>query len=164
MVCQYWRICHRLGAWISDLSCKRRHDDDSIAWWRNKKTPTNRYHTRKAHARRIQKAQERDRRRNTMELAGFEVGIVERIQREPAFAVALMTEVNEAFAEDENNIAKGILRVLTFGTVGFSALAQSLSLTAETLQQLLSQDATPDAASLRAVEKALRLALGVAAS
>jgi DNA-binding phage protein len=99
-----------------------------------------------------------------MELAGFEVGIVERIQREPAFAVALMTEVNEAFAEDENNIAKGILRVLTFGTVGFSALAQSLSLTAETLQQLLSQDATPDAASLRAVEKALRLALGVAAS
>ncbi|MRW94640.1 transcriptional regulator [Duganella sp. FT80W] len=98
-----------------------------------------------------------------MELAGFEVGIVERIQREPAFAAALIEEVDEALTEGENSVAKGMLRVLTVGTIGFFALAQSLSVTAESLQQSLSQQATPDAASLRAVEKALRLALGVAA-
>lgn len=99
-----------------------------------------------------------------MELAGFEVGIVQRIKREPAFAAALMAEVDEAFSEDESNIAKSILRVLAVGTVGLPILAQSLSLTTETLQQLLAQDATPDLASLRTVEKALKLALGVAAS
>lgn len=94
----------------------------------------------------------------------FETGVIEQIKNDPAFANALLLEVEDLLLNSDSEPVQGMLRVLVHGTVGLTTLAESLSMTRDSLQQLFSQDATPDAASLSAVEKALRLALGVAAS
>jgi DNA-binding phage protein len=94
----------------------------------------------------------------------FETGIIEQIRTDQAFTNALLDEVEEVLSEDENEPAQGILRVLVTGTIGFDTLAKFLSMSGQSIQQLLSQEIPPDTTSLKAITKALRLALGVAAS
>lgn len=94
----------------------------------------------------------------------FEAGIIEQIRTDQAFTNALIDEVDEVLAEGENEPAQGILRVLVSGTIGFDALAKTLSMSSQSLQELLSQEMSPDTASLKTITTALKLALRVAAS
>lgn len=100
-----------------------------------------------------------------MELTqNYDIGIIERIKHERAFAEALLDEVDETADSKEYSITQEVLRVLVIGTVGFDGLSHTLPITSEKLQELLEAASPPPASQLSAITKALRLALGVAAS
>jgi DNA-binding phage protein len=94
----------------------------------------------------------------------FETGIIEQIRSDQTFTNILLDELEELLSKSEREPAQGMLRVLIAGTVGFDALANSLSMTNLALQQLLTQKTPPHTASLKAITKALKLALRVTAS
>lgn len=94
----------------------------------------------------------------------FEVGIIERIQRDRAFAEALMDEVEETLGECEYGVARGMLRTLVTGTIGFDALSETLSMTSETLIHMLSSTATTSPGELGAIASALKHKFGMASS
>lgn len=94
----------------------------------------------------------------------FEAGIIEQIRQDPLFANALLDEVDEVFLAKDSSPAQGMLRVLVTGTVGFDSLANQLSMTSKSLRTLLAPETEVAPASLSAIAKALKLALGVAAS
>ena len=94
----------------------------------------------------------------------FETGIVERIERDPAFARALLDEVNELLAVGDDGPVRGMLRALIKGTVGFDYLSRPLSMTGETLRQMLSANSKPAIASLSAIASALKREFGATAS
>ncbi|MBV7537142.1 hypothetical protein KW842_15345 [Duganella sp. sic0402] len=94
----------------------------------------------------------------------FETEIIEQIRSDQAFTNILLDELEELLSQSECEPAQGMLRVLIVGTIGFDALANSLSIPSLSLQQLLSQKNPPHNASLKVITKALKLALRVAAS
>lgn len=94
----------------------------------------------------------------------FEAGIIERIAADPAFASAMLDEIDGLLQTGDEPVARGMLRALTAGTVGFEALSRPLSTTGETLQKILSTDAFTASPSLSAIVNALKRELGVAAS
>ncbi len=100
-----------------------------------------------------------------MELTqNYDIGIIERIKSERAFAEALLDEVDETSNTKEYPVTQELLRVLVIGTVGFDALSHSLLMTGEKLQHLLEADSPPTPSQMSAITKALKLAMGVAAS
>ena len=94
----------------------------------------------------------------------FEAGIVERIERDPAFARAMLDEVNALLAAGDDEPVPGMLRVLIKGTVGFDYLSRPLSMTGETLRQMLSASSHPAITSLSAIANALKLEFGMTPS
>lgn len=94
----------------------------------------------------------------------FEVGIIERIQRDRAFAEALLDEIEETLRESEYGVAQDMLHTLVTGTLGFDALSNSLSMTSETLTHMLSSKAKTSPEDLNAIASALKRAFGVSAS
>lgn len=94
----------------------------------------------------------------------FETGIIEQIRQDPLFANALLDEVDGALLEKDSSPAQGMLRVLVIGTVGWDSLANQLSMTSKSLRKLLAPESEVDTTSLSAIAKALKLAIGVAAS
>lgn len=100
-----------------------------------------------------------------MELTqNYDIGIIERLRRDRAFAEAMLTEVEETLGNGEYATAQELLRVLVLGTVGFGGLSRSLSMTAKKLQEVLETPSPSVSGQLSAIAKALKLALGVAAS
>ncbi|GJJ01015.1 hypothetical protein RugamoR64_15530 [Duganella rhizosphaerae] len=94
----------------------------------------------------------------------FETGIVDRIAADPAFANAMLDEVEEALKASGDGAARGMLRALIAGTIGFEALSRPLSTTGEALQTSLLTDDSTMPPPLSAILAALKRELGVAAS
>ncbi len=79
-----------------------------------------------------------------------------RVQREPAFAVALLDEAVDLFLNGEPETARLILRDLVNASVGFEKLALETSKPSKSLQRMLSAKGNPTMDNLTAILNVLR--------
>jgi DNA-binding phage protein len=91
----------------------------------------------------------------------FKQTIIERVERDPAFAKALLDEAATLFLNGEPVAARLILRDLVNATVGFEALATQTAKPSKSLHRMLSKRGNPSMDNLAAIFGAVRMALGV---
>jgi DNA-binding phage protein len=91
----------------------------------------------------------------------FKETVQARIQREPAFAVALLDEAVSLFLNGDPEIARLILRDLVNATIGFEELAIETSKPSKSLHRMLSAKGNPTMDNLTVILKALRKKLHV---
>jgi DNA-binding phage protein len=104
----------------------------------------------------------RNRRSNTMPLTReFKETVAARVQKDPAFAQALLDEAITLFVNGEPESAKLILRDLVNATVGFEALAEEIHKPAKSLHRMLFQSGNPTMSNISAVFAAIKRALKV---
>ena len=68
----------------------------------------------------------------------FKQTVTERVERDPAFAKALLDEAATLFLDGEPEAARLILRDLVNATVGFEALAEMTNKPSKSLHRMLS--------------------------
>jgi DNA-binding phage protein len=86
----------------------------------------------------------------------FKQTVVKRVQRDPAFAKALLDEAATLFLSGEPDTARLILRDLVNATVGFEQLAQLTHKPSKSLHRMLSQKGNPSMDNLAAIFDAVR--------
>jgi len=91
----------------------------------------------------------------------FKQTVVERVQRDPAFAKALLDEAATLFLNGEPLTARLILRDLVNATVGFEELAVETAKPAKSLHRMLSKNGNPTMDNLAAILAVLRNKLRV---
>ncbi len=91
----------------------------------------------------------------------FKKTVVQRVQRDSAFAKALLDEAATLFLNGEPETARMILRDLVNATVGFEALATLTDKPAKSLHRMLSQKGNPNMDNLAAIFDARRARLKV---
>ena len=91
----------------------------------------------------------------------FRETVIARVQRDPAFAQALLDEAIALFLNGEPEPAKAILRDLVNATLGFEALAAEIGRPAKSVHRMLSQGGNPTMNNLSAVFAAIMRALHV---
>jgi DNA-binding phage protein len=91
----------------------------------------------------------------------FKQTIVERVEREPAFANALLDEAATSFLNGEPDVARLILRDLVNATIGFEQLAVITHKPSKSLHRMLSSKGNPGMDSLAAIFDAVRRFLNV---
>src|SRR5689334_22011007 len=91
----------------------------------------------------------------------FKQTIVERVQREPAFAKAMLDEAATLFLNGEPEPARLILRDLVNATVGFETLARKTKKPSKSLHRMLSSDGNPSMDNLATIFAAVRKSLKV---
>ena len=91
----------------------------------------------------------------------FKATIVERMQRDPDFAKALLDEAATLFLNAEPRLARLVLRDLVNATVGFERLAVETAKPAKSLHRMLSENGNPSMDNLAAIFRAVRKKLGV---
>jgi DNA-binding phage protein len=92
----------------------------------------------------------------------FKRTLVERVQRDPEFARALLDEAATLFLNGEADTARLVLRDLVNATVGFEALAAATAKPAKSLRRMLSRNGNPTMDNLAAILSIVRKKLGVA--
>jgi DNA-binding phage protein len=91
----------------------------------------------------------------------FKHTIVERVQRDPEFAKALLDEAATLFLNGEPHTARLVLRDLVNATVGFEELAVETARPAKSLHRMLSNKGNPTMDNLAAILSVVRKKLGV---
>ena len=95
----------------------------------------------------------------------FKQTVVERVERDPEFAKAMLDEAATLFLNGEPDIARRILRDLVNATVGFEGLAATTAKPSKSLHRMLSPKGNPSmdnlAAIFAAVKEKLRVGLVV---
>lgn len=91
----------------------------------------------------------------------FKQTIVERMQREPAFAAALLGKAASLFLNGDPATARVILRDLVNATVGFEGLASATERPSKSLHRMLSTSGNPGMDNLSAIFDVLRRSLQV---
>ena len=91
----------------------------------------------------------------------FRQTVVERIDRDPAFAQALLDEAATLFLNGEPEAARLILRDLVNATIGFEQLAALTDRPSKSLHRMLSPAGNPSMDNLAAIFHALRECLNV---
>ncbi len=91
----------------------------------------------------------------------FNQTVAERVQRDPAFARALLDEAATLFLNGEPNTARLILRDLVNATIGFEALAAETAKPAKSLHRMLSKKGNPTMDDLASILAVVRKRLGV---
>ena len=91
----------------------------------------------------------------------FKQTVVERVQRDPAFAKALLDEAATLFLSGEPDTARLILRDLVNATVGFEGLASATARPSKSLHRMLSASGNPGMDNLSAIFDVLRRNLQV---
>ena len=91
----------------------------------------------------------------------FKETVAVRVQKDPAFAQALLDEAITLFINGEPDSAKLVLRDLVNSTVGFEALAQEIQKPAKSLHRMLSQSGNPTMSNISAVFAAIKRYLNV---
>ena len=86
----------------------------------------------------------------------FKKTVVERVERDPAFAKALLDEAATLFLSGEPDAARLILRELVNATVGFESLAELTNKPSKSLHRMLSQKGNPSMDNLAAIFGAIR--------
>ena len=95
----------------------------------------------------------------------FKETVVERVNRDPGFAQALLDEAISLFLNNETETARLVLRDLVNATIGFEELAQKTAKPSKSLHRMLSPKGNPSmdnlAAIFGAISDKLNLALKV---
>ena len=91
----------------------------------------------------------------------FKKTVVARVERDPAFAKALLDEAATLFLADEPETARLILRDLVNATLGFEQLAKLTNLPAKSLHRMLSHQGNPTMSNISAVFAAVKRQLTV---
>lgn len=91
----------------------------------------------------------------------FKRTVLERVQREPAFARALLDEAAALFLNGDPATARVILRDLVNATVGFEGLASATERPSKSLHRMLSASGNPSMDNLAAIFDVLRRNLQV---
>ena len=91
----------------------------------------------------------------------FKQTVIERVEREPAFAQALLDEAATLVLNGEPETARLILRDLVNATLGFEQLAALTSKPSKSLHRMLSQSGNPSMDNLAAIIDAIRVRLKV---
>lgn len=91
----------------------------------------------------------------------FKQTVVERVERDPAFAKALLDEAATLFLSGEPDAARLILRDLVNATVGFENLAELTHKPSKSLHRMLSPRGNPSMDNLAAIFSAVRNCLKV---
>jgi DNA-binding phage protein len=91
----------------------------------------------------------------------FKQTVVERAQRDPEFARALLDEAATLFLNGEPEAARVILRDLVKATVGFEELAMETAKPSKSLHRMLSARGNPSMDNLAAIFGAIRRKLKV---
>ena len=91
----------------------------------------------------------------------FKQTVVERVERDPEFAKALLDEAATLFLSDEPETARLILRDLVNATVGFEHLAELTDKPSKSLHRMLSPKGNPSMDNLAAIFGAVRANLKV---
>ncbi|MBX9669067.1 MAG: hypothetical protein K2X93_15690 [Candidatus Obscuribacterales bacterium] len=91
----------------------------------------------------------------------FKNTVVERVNRDPAFARALLDEASTSFLNGDAETTRLILRDLVNATIGFEALARDIPAPSKSLHRMLSQRGNPSMDNVAAIFSALRKNLNV---
>jgi DNA-binding phage protein len=91
----------------------------------------------------------------------FKRTVVERVQRDPEFARALLDEAATLFLNGEADAARLVLRDLVNATVGFELLAAEMAKPAKSLHRMLSKNGNSTMDNLAAILGVVRRKLGV---
>lgn len=91
----------------------------------------------------------------------FKQTVVERVQRDPEFAKAMLDEAATLFLNGEPETARLILRDLVNATVGFEVLASVTAKPSKSLHRMLSPRGNPSMDNLAAIFGAVRRSLKV---
>lgn len=86
----------------------------------------------------------------------FRHTVIDRVQRDPAFAKALLDEAATLFLSGEPHTARLILRDLVNATVGFEQLAELTHKPSKSLHRMLSPKGNPSMDNLAAIFDAVR--------
>ena len=92
----------------------------------------------------------------------FEQTVIERVERDPQFAKALLDEAATLFLSGEPETARLILRDLVNATIGFEQLAKITEKPSKSLHRMLSPRGNPSMDNLAAIFGAVRQWLKVA--
>ena len=91
----------------------------------------------------------------------FKRTVVERLERDPAFAQALLDEAVTLFLNGEPQTARLLLRDLINATIGFEQLAALTARPSKSLHRMLSASGNPSMDNLAAILTVLRECLNV---
>jgi DNA-binding phage protein len=91
----------------------------------------------------------------------FKKTVVARVERDPAFAKALLDEAATLFLSGEPETARLILRDLVNATLGFERLAKVTATPSKSLHRMLSPKGNPSMNNLAAIFDAVRKCLKV---
>ena len=91
----------------------------------------------------------------------FKKTVVARVERDPAFAKALLDEAATLFLSGEPETARLILRDLVNATLGFERLAKVTATPSKSLHRMLSPKGNPSMDNLAAIFDAIRKCLKV---
>ena len=92
----------------------------------------------------------------------FKQTVVERVERDPDFAKALLDEAATLFLSGEPDAARLILRDLVNATLGFESLAELTHRPSKSLHRMLSPKGNPSMDNLATIFGAIRNWLKVA--
>jgi DNA-binding phage protein len=92
---------------------------------------------------------------------GVQHTIADRVERDPAFAKAMLDEAATLFLNGEPEVARAILRDLVNATIGFEALAARTKTPSKSLHRMLSAAGNPTMDNLAAIFAAIRKSLKV---
>ena len=91
----------------------------------------------------------------------FKQTVVDRVNRDPAFAQALLDEAATLFLNGEPETARLILRDLVNATIGFEQLATMTDKPSKSLHRMLSPAGNPSMDNLAAIFQVMRVCLNV---
>lgn len=91
----------------------------------------------------------------------FKQTVIERVERDPAFAQALLDEAATLFLNGEPETARLILRDLVNATLGFEQLAALTDKPSKSLHRMLSPTGNPSMDNLASIFQAVRNTLRV---
>jgi DNA-binding phage protein len=91
----------------------------------------------------------------------FRQTVVERVNRDPAFAQALLDEAATLFLNGDPETARLILRDLVNATIGFEQLAAMTDKPSKSLHRMLSAAGNPSMDNLAAIFLVMRECLNV---
>lgn len=91
----------------------------------------------------------------------FKQTVIERVERDPAFAKSMLDEAATLFLNGEPELARIILRDLVNATVGFEELAQLTEKPSKSLHRMLSATGNPSMDNLAAIFGAVSARLNV---
>ncbi|ODU62011.1 MAG: transcriptional regulator [Lautropia sp. SCN 66-9] len=91
----------------------------------------------------------------------FKQTVIERVERDPAFAKALLDEAATLFLNGEAGVARMVLRDLVNATLGFEQLAAATDKPSKSLHRMLSPRGNPSMDNLAVIFQAVGRQLGV---
>ena len=86
----------------------------------------------------------------------FKDTVAARVQRDPRFREALLTEAINAYLEGDTVAGKAILRDLVNATLGFEELAAEIKKPSKSLHRMLSQRGNPSTENFFSIVSALQ--------